>query len=437
MPLSFASDSDIIPDLSNYFYFSQSNSAVMSGNVITVADTHNTLVFNDDIKHSFEFDFTFNFNSGGTSETSFPLMTWLYNTSGEWSNLVNCVGQGGYLKVNGSGFIAGSGHYKSNGTTASFLRVFSNGGATSTYTITNLIIDGESVGESPTFSAPRTITIQPGYVAYIETDGGTLDITAQFPNYSRLWRPLWDSAVQIAFGVFYPSAGFTFTDNYGSTIDWLIPASAPTNLLGQSKIGARSYTAGLPDNGSNVAIYNPAYSGVSSNSNSYGRALKAPTLTVTISNCVWVRWYELRTSATISPASGSAISAGSDDNYTSSVNYYPTEEESDSVVTDADTFYFNSTNNTTSAGVTMNSGGSNYGTDDTVEDANNLLNNLEEKITSLLSAPINHITNLINNATAFFAEIIHFFDWLPPEVRSVIVSCLALIPVIGFIKLLF
>lgn len=324
--------------------------------------------------------------------------------------------------------------------TLTALHIASANVSTATIPYFDTVSDAISALEaSNIFSAERTITIQPGYVAYIETYGGTLDIIAQFPNLSRLSRPLWENSVQIAFGVYAPAPGhsFTFTSNFGSSIDWLIPASAPTNLLGQSKIGGRQYNAGLPDNGSSVAIYNPAYSGLSSNTNDYGRAIKAPTLTVTISNCVFVEWFKLRTDATISVQSGPAIIANSDDNYTSSVIYLPVEGEGDTVVTDADCYYYNGSTNTSSAGVTMNAGGSNYGTDDIVEDANNMLDNFEEKVTSLLSSPIRHITNLVNNATAFFTEIIHFFDWLPDEVRSVIISCLALIPVIGFIKLLF
>ena len=115
-------------------------------------------------------------------------------------------------------------------------------------------------GGSSQDSFDRTITIKPGYVAYIQTDGGTLSLTATFPVYSNFVRPLWNDKVRIAFGGYYsPSSSTVFNDSFGSSIDWLKPAEAPTNILGQTKIGGRVYNAGLPDNGSCVVIYNPAY----------------------------------------------------------------------------------------------------------------------------------------------------------------------------------
>lgn len=289
-------------------------------------------------------------------------------------------------------------------------------------------------------SYDRTITIKPGYVAYVETDGGTLDLTATFPILSNFSRPLWNDHVRIAFGGYYaPSSGTIFNDSFGSSIDWLKPASAPTNILGKTYIGGRSFDAGLPSDGSSVVIYNPAYMGFNNVDPSNHNGQTGPTLTAHFSNVVFVQQFPLRTSSTFDSSAGWVLDAGSPDNYDDSFIYSPSDSDASTIVSDTDYYYYDRSDDTTSSAISLPNGGYNTDVDNTatVEDGNRTIRGLLNTIIEFLSAPIAHIQNLFNSGSSFMTWLSQLFTWLPEPVSAVITSALIVLIVIGVIKFLW
>lgn len=91
-------------------------------------------------------------------------------------------------------------------------------------------------------------------------------------------------------------------------------------------------------------------------------------------------------------------------------------------------------NTTTSPAISVPQGGNNIIVNDN-EDGG--IDNFIEKILNLFTAPIRYIQNLVDSGSSFMAWISQLWYWLPPEVGVIIGSALAVIVVIGAIKLLW
>lgn len=300
----------------------------------------------------------------------------------------------------------------------------------------------DAIASSGTVAFDRTITIKPGYVAYVRTAGGTLDLVAQFHEYSKWSRPLWDNDVRISFsGGLVPTSGTVFNTGFGSPVDWLKVASAPSNALGQTMVGGRFYDSGLPDAGENkcVVIYNPTYNNAGS---IIGRGTIdfGPTITAHFSNLVDVSQYKLRSDATVSYASGASIVSGSPDDYNLVYSYIPSDNDPSTVITDSDYRLLDLSSNTSGPAIDMNNGGynGNSGTNpDTPEQTENGILGLLSRILQFLATPISHIINLFNAGGNLMAWLGQLWTWLPTDVGLVIVDALIVLVVIGAIKFLW
>lgn len=275
----------------------------------------------------------------------------------------------------------------------------------------------------------RIITIQPGYVAYIETNGGTLDLRAQFSVKSNIVRPFWRDGVRIKFGGEYtPESGMIFDSSFGNSIDWLKSAQGQ-NFLGFTNYGGKQFEAGLPNDGSCVVIYNPAFmpidNSVGSDSGTIG-----PVLTAEFSNVVSVQKYPLRDNMIIDGIN-SGFKSDSTDDYNTSYVYIPNTSESSIKVSDNDYVIVDRANNTTSPAITIPA------LPDNSVDSGNFLENAVRSIQNLLSAPIEHIQNLYNAGVSFFQYLSSFWSWIPVEITSIIVSAVIVLIVIGVIKVLW
>lgn len=425
----------------NPFSFAEPLSSFLSGSYLSFDDSSNTLVLSntsnqvcylystDSVTYS---SITFNFSYSYSSSTS-PTVRLFSNQQPLGTKTFSFKGSNSYSftfeftpndSSNYFGFYSDS--YNSN----------------STIVFDSIIVDDINIlsSSSSSSSFDRTITIKPGYVAYVETDGGTLDLTATFPILSNFSRPLWNDHVRIAFGGYYaPSSGTIFNDSFGSSIDWLKPASAPTNILGKTYIGGRSFDAGLPSDGSSVVIYNPAYMGFNNVDPSNHNGQTGPTLTAHFSNAVFVQQFPLRTSSTFDSSAGWVLDAGSPDNYDDSYIYSPSETDSSTIVSDTDYYFYDRSNDTTSSAISLPNGGYNTDVDNssTVEDGNRTIRGLLNTIIEFLSAPIAHIQNLFNSGSSFMTWLSQLFTWLPEPVSAVITSALIVLIVIGVIKFLW
>lgn len=90
-------------------------------------------------------------------------------------------------------------------------------------------------------------------------------------------------------------------------------------------------------------------------------------------------------------------------------------------------------NITTSPAISVPSGGNNL----MPEQDDGGIDGFIEKILNLFTAPIRYIQNLVDSGSSFMAWISQLWYWLPPEVGVIIGSALAVIVVIGAIKLLW
>lgn len=275
----------------------------------------------------------------------------------------------------------------------------------------------------------RIVTIQPGYVAYIETDGGTLDLRAQFSVKSNIVRPFWRDGVRIKFGGEYtPESGMIFDSSFGNSIDWLKSAQGQ-DLFGATNLGGKQFNAGLPDDGSCVVIYNPAFMPIANTLLSSSSTI-GPTLTAEFSNVVSVQKYALRDNM-VFDGDNTGFKSESTDDYNTPYVYIPNSSETSIKVSDDDYIIVDRANNTTTPAITIPA------LPDNSVDSGNFLENAVRSIQNLLSAPIEHIQNLYNAGVSFFQYLSSFWSWIPVEITSIIVSALIVLIVIGVIKVLW
>lgn len=271
------------------------------------------------------------------------------------------------------------------------------------------------------WSGSATVSVEAGCVAYILVDGGTATLSTTFPELSKLSRPLWTSGSTYSFENDLPSSGKVFSSSSGTLIDWLIPASAKTDLLGRSYQGGRPLSD-LPS-GQYLVVYNPVYRGYDDK----GVGIMSPTIYVSLSNYGAVRQYRLTASY-----NGGLIESTSDDGYSSWFDSIG-EEELDA---NGNPLYIEHlANGTTQTAISIPSGGGNIVING--DNADNSIGGLLERLLSLLTAPIKYIERLYNSAVQFFDYLSSLWGWLPVEVTSIIGAALAVLVVIGVVKFLW
>lgn len=271
------------------------------------------------------------------------------------------------------------------------------------------------------WSGSATVSVEAGCVAYILVDGGTATLTTTFPELSKLSRPLWTSGSTYSFENDLPSSGKVFSSTSGTLIDWLIPASAKTDLLGRSYLGGRPLSD-LPS-GQFLVVYNPVYRGYDDK----GVGIMSPTIYVSLSNYGAVRQFRLTASY-----NGGLIESSSDDGYSSWFDSIG-EEELDA---NGNPIYIEHlANGTTQTAISIPAGGGNIVING--DNADNSIGGLLDRLLSLLTAPIKYIERLYNSAIQFFDYLSSLWGWLPVEVTSIIGAALAVLVVIGVVKFLW
>lgn len=275
--------------------------------------------------------------------------------------------------------------------------------------------------EGSFWSGSATVSVEAGCVAYILVDGGTATLTTTFPELSKLSRPLWTSGSTYSFENDLPSSGKVFSSTSGTLIDWLIPASAKTDLLGRSYQGGRPLSD-LPS-GQYLVVYNPVYRGYDDK----GVGIMSPTIYVSLSNYGAVRQFRLTASY-----NGGLIESTSDDGYSSWFDSIG-EEELDA---NGNPIYVEHlANGTTQTAISIPAGGGNIVING--DNADNSIGGLLDRLLSLLTAPIKYIERLYNSAIQFFDYLSSLWGWLPVEVTSIIGAALAVLVVIGVVKFLW
>ena len=136
--------------------------------------------------------------------------------------------------------------------------------------------------------------VKAGYVAYILVDeGSTIELTTQFPEFSRANSPYWDSVARYNEGLSdLPTEGTTYNDTTGFSINWE-KLSTDTNAFGQSKSG---YVIFTDISSGYFVVYNPTYRNVTSD----GRQLISPTIRVWTSDTYGVAQFPINTRVSIS-----------------------------------------------------------------------------------------------------------------------------------------
>lgn len=286
-------------------------------------------------------------------------------------------------------------------------------------------IDNGSWPSSPSLTYENTVTIEPGYILFAVTEGGSVDLTCTMPvnNSLNVVGIPWDSTSRIAFGVDRPTDGTTYTvDNFGSRINWGKMSGAPTNFLGLTKYAFAHYDD-LPSNGSFVAIMNPAYYGDSV----VDPSINSPIYATFSAGGAYVK-YSMNTQLTLGVGGIMNPVITSDTGWT---DYAIAIPETNGAVTTTDYVW----NSTSASAVEFPDGGQN----DLSQSNNDVqgIGGLIGRIINLLSAPITHIQNLFNSGSTFMVWLSSLWGWMPEPVTAVLTSALIVLIVVGVIKFLW
>lgn len=286
-------------------------------------------------------------------------------------------------------------------------------------------VDSIEISDSSVISYENYVYIEPGYILFAVTEGGTLDLETTMPvnNSLNIVGVPWDSTSRIAFGVNRPTSGTQYnTDNFGSRINWRKAPNGNSNFIGLQKEAVAHYED-LPSDGSFVAIMNPAYYGdsvVNPSVNGYIRAK--------FSNGGAYVKYSMKTNLTLGLGGIMEPVITSDNGWSDGAIAIPT---TNGAILDNDYIY----ENTSKPAVSFDDGGQNSLEDsnDDVQGIGGLLN----RIIKFLSSPIEHIQNLFNAGSTFFGFLSSLWSWIPPEISSILVSAVIVLLVIGVIKVLW
>lgn len=358
------------------------------------------------------------YNIYGVRDASLPLNGSYNSFAAVTNNSYNVVNFTSASVYDGFYYIQGRQTFWNNDSTQALFPYFSS--IEDGITALKDYISGSSV-----ISYENYVYIEPGYILFAVTEGGTLDLETTMPvnNSLSIVGVPWDSTSRIAFGVDRPTSGTQYnTDNFGSRIDWKKAPNGNSNFIGLQKEAVAHYED-LPSDGSFVAIMNPAYYGdsvVNPSVNGYIRAK--------FSNGGAYVKYSMKTNLTLGLGGIMEPVITSDNGWSDGAIAIPT---TNGAILDNDYIY----ENTSKPAVSFDDGGQNSLEDsnDDVQGIGGLLN----RIIKFLSSPIEHIQNLFNAGSTFFGFLSSLWSWIPPEISSVLVSAVIVLLVIGVIKVLW
>lgn len=283
--------------------------------------------------------------------------------------------------------------------------------------------DIEPVPDTPTSNYKYYIPA--GYVAYIGVSefDQTIKVRATFNEYSGLISyptdsggSAFNSGSRYRFGASLPDAGDTFPSSGSQLFRWFKDASGQTNLLGQTRSGV----AELRPTANFIEIYNPYFAYMIVNPD-VGKVEQQsnPTFYLDIDNVSFWQLYKLSDSLDVMAPSG--VISGSNDDFSSPIQG----------VTDPDTGDFSYQDNSGNVIVPPTGGDSVLPDDASITD---ILSNFFNRFLGIFTAGHDAIRILSQNAQEFMSRLASLYNWLPPQVLSVLTSAVILVIVIGVLK---
>lgn len=274
-----------------------------------------------------------------------------------------------------------------------------------------------SVVSSSQFEIPA------GYVAYFSLSdlSNDLKIYTTFNNYNNIFGQsgsAWDTNQTFRFGASLPTSGLTYPVSGSSVFRWFKDASGKTDLLGRTK----SAVAVLHPTSNMIEIYNPYHvaNGESLGWNSGNSEFKTHnSMFFSSAGVTNFRLYPL--SDEFSLASDTGVISSSDTGFTDFTDGF--------INSDTGEVYYQ--DNHGNYGVPV-AGGTNAPVND--ESITDILSGFISRFMGLFSAGHNAIRVLSQNASDFMSRLAMLYQWLPPEVLSVLSSAIILVIIIGVLK---
>lgn len=403
----------------------------------------------------------------GNSECSFNAGTYGYSTSGSYPSSFATFVNGGTLTLNSYTTVANYNSLAPSGySNTYFYRVVSLGGNVSkdvsygdwldisssdyfsnfdeafsscilAYSSNNPSSGGSGAVNRPSNIAnTSSIVLNAGNLLFLEVDDtNSLSFTAEtsFARYSSLFGAPWSDDNRYYFWTnSLPSSGDTFDfSNGGISFDWL--KLNPTDLLGRTKYGYSSLDFSGSSSGSYLVIVNPYLQSQGSTSGLTGSNTIINNA-ITVYNLTGVsKVYTYAVSEQLVMYNGSPI-----------VQNFSTVDYSN--------VYTGEVSPSGGAIVLTNSDGAVVSTPvggtgqivsvpdqyvEAINSSNAYIANGFENLASLLDVPRRFIGSIITPFNNFFSLFSGFFDWMPEEISTVWKSSVAILPVVGLVKMFF
>lgn len=270
-------------------------------------------------------------------------------------------------------------------------------------------IENGTTGGGGSYNSNVTIEVKSNYVAFIGFANGSATLNMYTGGGNDVFYPPFVSNASYWFADSLPTGTSFARDTSGDKIIFRTGIGKRTSWLGYYQVQTTMELDGVRY----LVIYNPY-----NRTNEFNYSIFA-----TIENYVSCVQYPLNTTIGFSGL----------ESVFSDSNFFVAQETEDNSEPEYLEYQEDSNGNvTTSPAISLPAGGNNI-----IPESDGGIDGFIESILSIFTAPIRYIQNLVDSGSNFMAWISQLWYWLPPEVGVIIGSALAVIVVIGAIKLLW